>query len=266
VNRARLAQTGGHYLLGLAYFWKGDYSNALIALNACRASIPNFTLSLSLYNLNTAMAGFITATTPWTGANRYPAQTISNENIYLKQMSINWATARNTVYLKPQIYNLFSANDQRRKFFYNNSTTNAIPAPGLPGQQRNAPTTYNWGPSLADLYLMLAECKARAGDLTGAKADLELLRASRMPLAEAAVPVTTQEAMVKAVLNERLREFASTGQRWFDMRRLSNDPTYNNIDATHPLDGTVYTLKPERLTLRIPPAILNLNPGMSDNQ
>ena len=266
LNRARLAQTGGYYLLGLTYFWMGDYSKALIALNNCRNSVPNYTLPLSLYNYNTLMPTWTTTGLPWLGASKFPAQKVSNENIYLKQMSINWATGRNTVYLKARVYNLFSANDQRKKFFYNNSTSNAIAAPGLPGQQRNGPTTYNWGPNLADLYLMIAECKARTSDVAGAKTELETFRKTRMPLAEATVAAVTQDAMVKAVLDERLREFASTGLRWFDMRRLSNDATFNNIDATHPLDGTNYTLTPARLTLRIPPAILNLNPGMTDNQ
>jgi hypothetical protein len=181
-------------------------------------------------------------------------------------MSLNFATARNTVYLKPNVYSLFSTNDQRKKFFFNNSTTNAVPAPGLPGQQRNGPISINWGPNLADLYLMIAECKARANDLVGAKADLETLRKTRMPLAEANVAITTQDAMVKAILDERKREFAGTGFRWFDMRRLWSDTKYNNVDATHPLDGATYTLKAERLVMRIPPAILRLNPGMPDNQ
>lgn len=266
LNRARLAQTGGYYLLGQAYFWMGDYTNALVALNSCRSSFGSYTLPLALYNYNTLMPTWITATLPWTGASRFPAQTISTENIYLKQMSINWATGRNTVYLKPRIFGLYSANDQRKKFFFNNSTSNAIPAPGLPGQQRNAPTTYNWGPNLADLSLMIAECRARTGDVTGGKSELETFRRTRMSMVEATVAATAPDDVVKAVLDERLREFAGTGFRWFDMRRLAGDAKFNNIDGTHALDGTVYTLKPERLTLRIPPAILNLNPGMKDNE
>ena len=50
------------------------------------------------------------------------------------------------------------------------------------------------------------------------------------------------------------------------MRRLSNDPVFNNIDGNHPLDGTVFNLKSDRLTLKIPPAVLILNPGMPDNK
>lgn len=266
VNKARLAKTTGYYLLGLTYFWMGDYTNALAQLNLCNGSLPNYTQPLSLYNYNTTMPTWITAASPWLGASKHPAQNLSTEAIYVKQLSINWSTARNTLFLKPSVYNLYSTSDQRKKFYYNNSTSNAIPAPGLPGQQRNGPTTYNWGPNLADLYLMMAECKARGGDLSGAKTDLETLRKNRMLLAEATVTLTTQDALVKIILDERQREFAGTGWRWFDMRRLVNDSKYNNIDPTHPLDGTIYNLTPERLTMKIPPAILKLNPGMPNNQ
>lgn len=266
VNRARLAKTAGLYILGQTYFWMGDYANALTQLNLALATLPNTTVPFTIYNYNTLMPTWITTGQPWVGANKYPAQTLSTENIYLKVMSINWATSRNTVFLKPATYALYSANDQRKKFFYNNSTTNAVAAPGLPGQQRNGPVSYNWGPNLADLYLMIAECKARANDLTGAKTDLETFRKTRMPLTEATVTATTQVDLVKAVLDERKREFAGTGFRWFDMRRLWKDAQYNNIDPTHQLDGTTYTLTENRLALKIPPAILKLNPGMQDNQ
>jgi hypothetical protein len=212
------------------------------------------------------MASWITPTQPWVGVNKYPSQTLSNEHIYIKLMSINFLTSRNTLFLKPNVYALYSAGDLRKKYFYNNSTTNAVPAPGLPGQQRNAPVSYNWGPNIPDLYLMLAECKARANDLVGAKADLETLRKTRMPLLEATVVANTQDALMKSILDERKREFAGTGLRWFDMRRLWSDTKYNNIDPVHPLDGSTFNLKVERLALKIPPAILKLNPGMPDNQ
>ncbi|MEY3576491.1 MAG: hypothetical protein RL394_73 [Bacteroidota bacterium] len=266
VNRARLAKTAGYYLLGQTYFWMGDYSNALTQLKLALTSLPNNSLSLGLYNYNTLMASWLTPARPWLGANRYPTQTLSNENIYIKLMSINFLTSRNTLFLKPNVYALYSAGDLRKRFFYNNSTTNAVPAPGLPGQQRNAPVSYNWGPNIPDLYLMLAECKARANDLAGAKTDLETLRRTRMPMAEAIVALTTQDAMVKAILDERKREFAGTGLRWFDMRRLWSDTKYNNIDPVHPLGGSTFNLRVERLALKIPPAILKLNPGMPDNQ
>ena len=68
----------------------------------------------------------------------------------------------------------------------------------------------------------------------------------------------------------REREFAFTGFRWFDMRRLSVDPLFAGTAYTHtvydPGGNSVYTLKqPERLVLQIPATYLNANPGMQDN-
>ena len=112
---------------------------------------------------------------------------------------------------------------------------------------------------------MLAEAKARTNDLTGAKADLEELRKNRMPLAESAVTAGTQDAMIRFCLDERHREFASSGMRWLDMRRLYLDSVYNNLDRTKQFDAETFTLTDERLTMRIPPQILEYNPEMIDN-
>jgi hypothetical protein len=135
----------------------------------------------------------------------------------------------------------------------------------LPGAIRNSPTNVNLGPNLPNLLLMLAECKARGNDIAAAKADLEELRKNRMPLANATVTAATQDAMIRFCLDERHREFASTGMRWFDMRRLWFDAVYNNVDKTKTMDNETFTLTAARLTLRIPPMILQYNPGMIDN-
>jgi hypothetical protein len=71
-------------------------------------------------------------------------------------------------------------------------------------------------------------------------------------------------------MDERLREYAGLGVRWFDMRRLSVDPLFGNSSYSHTLyqaDGTTatYQLRPERFVLKIPPRMLLTNPGMDDN-
>jgi len=96
-------------------------------------------------------------------------------------------------------------------------------------------------------------------------ADLEELRKNRMPAADATVTVTNQDDLVKFILTERHREFASTGMRWFDMRRLYKDAKFNNLDRTKKFDAETFTLTDERLTLKIPPQILQYNPNMVDN-
>jgi len=66
-------------------------------------------------------------------------------------------------------------------------------------------------------------------------------------------------------IDERQREFAGTGMRWLDMRRLFQDPLINLPTPSHPLEGQSFTLKPDRFAMRIPPKVLSANPHMEDN-
>ena len=95
-----------------------------------------------------------------------------------------------------------------------------------------------------------------------------------MPLASSAVPATIagqQLLLLNFIFEERIREFAVTGYRWFDMRRLSVDPLFGNNTFTHTLyseTGSVlstFTLKPERFVLRFPQKVMDENPGMQNN-
>lgn len=268
ISRLRLSKAGGYYMLGMVYFQMREYQKALAELKNALAAMSSSTITMRLYNYNTTMnaappTGWYLATQPWKGASGYPLQYNSEEVIFLKQVAYNATITRGALYLKPEILNLYGSTDQRRKMFYNKNQSNGTIT--LPGSMRNSPTSFNYGPGLPNLYLMLAECKARTNDLAGCKADLELLRSNRMPTANATVTVSTQDAMIRLALEERHREFASTGIRWMDMRRLSGDAVYNNVDGIHTIDASTFTLKKTRLTMRIPPFILAFNPGMQDN-
>jgi len=95
-----------------------------------------------------------------------------------------------------------------------------------------------------------------------------------MPSANAFVPEAIagkQLALLNFILEERIREFALSGYRWFDMRRLSVDPLFKATTYTHTLyaaTGSVagtFTLKPERFVLRFPQKVMDQNPGMENN-
>lgn len=267
-SRVRMSRPAAEYMLGMVYFQMRNYSAALTQLNNCRNGLTGGPIPVTLYNYNTTMTaaaptGWYTATQPWRGASGYPLLYNSTENIFLRQLSYNSTVNRNCLFVKPSILNLFAATDLRRRMFLDKNVANGTVT--LPGAIRNSPTSVNLGPNLPNLLLMLAECKARANDLAGAKADLEELRKNRMPLANATVTASSQDAMIRFCLDERHREFASTGMRWFDMRRLWFDATYNNVDKTKTMDSETYTLTAARLTLRIPPMILQYNPSMIDN-
>ena len=79
--------------------------------------------------------------------------------------------------------------------------------------------------------------------------------------------VTTDDDLVRFIVDERMREYMMTGLRWFDLRRLWNDPLFPDLKSacTH-TDGTnVYTLTEERLTYRIPPQVLDFSSDWTDN-
>lgn len=88
------------------------------------------------------------------------------------------------------------------------------------------------GPTTAEMYLIKAECLARAGDVGGAMAAVNVLHAKRTKTGSPMLTATTKDEAIKVVLEERRREMPFT-LRWFDLRR------FNNND--YPADDVVLT-------------------------
>lgn len=261
--RLRMGKSAGYYILGQVYFTMGKYDLALAALQQCKTSLSNTAVPLQFYDYNKVMPTWTSPFMPSYGAFNMPQAFDNQENIYLKQVILLTFSFANVAMLSPAVLAKYDPADLRLKFFYGTDYfTGSIQLPYL---LHNSPLAINFGPSLPGLYLMLAECKARTGDLAGATADLITLRSNRLPAAKAGVDATTQEGLIRFAVDERLREYACTGMRWFDMRRLSNDPLFKNVTYTHQLGSATFTLPKKRLTLKIPPKILMLNPGMEDN-
>ncbi|MCG8583043.1 MAG: RagB/SusD family nutrient uptake outer membrane protein [Bacteroidales bacterium] len=80
------------------------------------------------------------------------------------------------------------------------------------------------GPSVAEMYLIKAECQARTGDLSGAEATVNMLRKTRFdPAADASIvdlSFANAENAIKQVLEERRREMPFFF-RWNDMARIA---------------------------------------------
>ena len=111
-----------------------------------------------------------------------------------------------------------------------------------------------------ELYLIRAECAARAGDSNSAMADINTLLSARWR--RGAFPGYTvgsaQEAL-DTVLLERRKELAFRGLRWTDLRRMNAEGA--NITLTRNLNGTLYTLAPNSplYVLPIPPDVISLS-------
>ena len=178
--------------------------------------------------------------------------------------------------LAPSAAALFNSSDLRLKFY---APEFPYTQPNPSGRLRKYAYKYTqFGLQIPELYLLRAEAKARLNDLTGATTDVETLRANRMS-ADVAIPdhvATVQTALIKYIFDERIREFAMEGYRWFDMRRASVDPIFSDKTYTHTLFnfnestgqdavGATFTLRPERFTLKLPLFITDRNPNLVNN-
>ena len=117
-----------------------------------------------------------------------------------------------------------------------------------------------------ELYLIRAECNARAGQTAAALADLNILLRHRY-LTGTFTPVTAASAAdaLDSILVERRKELPFRGLRWSDLRRLNLEGY--NITPVRNLNGALYSLAPNSnlYTLPIPPDVLADNLGMIQN-
>ncbi|UYQ91426.1 RagB/SusD family nutrient uptake outer membrane protein [Chitinophaga horti] len=273
LHRFRMSRPAAEALLAKTYLFMGNFTEALPHLNNAMAGIAASTYPVILYDYNTAFATGPLAPVTEFGPS-IPNLYNNQESLYSRQTMGDWTSLTNALLLRPETMALYGASDQRRVFTRNN------PFPGGAAFPRNmaqrvAPFSPIIGMVVPDVYLMRAEVRARLNDLTGAVSDLEALRVKRMPAADASVPAPVaadRASLVKFILEERIREFAALGYRWFDMRRLSVDPEFNGtVNKQHILytaDGNIsqtFTLTADRLTFKLPPKVLFENPGMQDN-
>ncbi|WP_158995637.1 RagB/SusD family nutrient uptake outer membrane protein [Mucilaginibacter sp. L196] len=270
--RSRMSKPAAEGLLAKVYMFMGKFSQALPLLNQSFTDMGNSTIPIALYNYNVTFAtggsflplGFFGPT--------YPSVVSNTENLYSKQAIDNWTFTNNELVISPATVALFGSSDLRLNFYANSAFFGA----NYPGVllRRVGPIEDQYGVVLPDLYLLRAECKARLGDLAGAKTDVETLRSNRMPAADASVPAATagkQLSLLNFIFDERTREFAVQGYRWFDMRRLSVDPLFTGTTYTHTLYSTsgsitsTFALDPLRFTMRFPQTVIDENPGMENN-
>ncbi|SFW89458.1 RagB/SusD family nutrient uptake outer membrane protein [Chitinophaga sancti] len=281
-HRRKISRLAAEFYLSRVYIAMNNFAAARTHLDAAflevqKAQIPmklyDYTVVLDPENPGAAESWFPEGVL---GLNNVPIAANNTEIIY--NINAGWFQfqAVNAFVFSPQTAALYAPTDRRLNLYspFKLFTTTAYPL-GMRRRNTDFFNGINVGPSLPDLYLMRAECKARANDLSGAVADLEVLRAKRIAGTAALVPsgiASNQKDLVKFILDERIREFAITGLRWLDMRRLSVDPVYSNhIDFTHMIYGpngvvtATYQLKPERFALKFGERMLNENKGLEEN-
>ncbi|SMO72274.1 RagB/SusD family nutrient uptake outer membrane protein [Solitalea koreensis] len=274
VGRTRGFKAAAEGLLGKVYVFIGRYADGLVQFNNALSHLPS-NLSVRLYDYNVTMTtngpwGYNPATTPLRSLSGPPIISEYEEVLMPKRLLSFYNSTNAFALLTKKAADLYTTStDQRKKIFTTGPSGSLGPfAGGI--LRRNSGLNICIGLTMPDIYLLRAECKARTNDVAGAKADLETLRKNRMSASDATVNITDATAMVKYIIEERIREFALQGYRWFDMRRLSVDPIFAGTTYTHSYvktngEVTVFTLRPERFVMRFPEKVMNANPGMLNN-
>ena len=282
----RMSKPAVEAMLGKVYLFMGKYNEALPLLKAALADVTlNGQTTLYDYNATFATGGSFLPVDQTTGP-KSPGQVVGDltEAVVSKTFASGAYGGNNVgndgLVLTPHAQALYGSNDLRLMFY---TTRNMDNTPNTAGRLRKYGVKFSrWGIQLPELYLLNAECKARTNDLNGAVTDLQTLRRVRIrardisgtPINDALVPTAiaaNQTALIRFVIEERIREFAMEGYRWFDMRRLSQDPLFSGTQYVHTkfnANGTttLYTLEqPNRFVLKIPQNIAEGNPDMVNN-
>jgi hypothetical protein len=160
-----------------------------------------------------------------------------------------------------QLYAAYAPNDLRKKLFFKTSTNGTFVFKGSYEGSRNLFS----GIATDEVYLIRAECYARAGKVNEAMSDLNTLLVNRYKTGTF-VPLSASNSgtALNYILLERRKELLMRGLRWMDLKRLNREGM--NIRLTRQVAGQTYTLLPNdlRYALPIPEDILQIT-GMPQN-
>lgn len=177
---------------------------------------------------------------PFTNNSGNTESVFSIENSELDNATNNgslsqfYTSVRSLVCISPIIYNasFWLSTDKRRTLLIANSVAYSAVVPYWSNKYQAREKMTDWTPILryAEVLLNYAEAEARKNGVTQLAVDL-LNKVRNRSVTEVANQYSissfaNQEALIRAILNERRIEFLGEGRRWADIHRLAKDPVY----------------------------------------
>lgn len=165
--------------------------------------------------------------------------------------------------IDPILYATYAEDDLRRSVFYIYDVLNDVIT--FKGSYYGSIIPFS-GLATDEVYLIKAECYARANNVNGAMKILNNLLRKRWKTGTFIdfVAVDKDDAL-KKILEERKKELLMRGLRWSDLRRLNRDERFR-LTLTRTVGGDKYVLDPNsyKYTFPIPDDIISYT-GMQQN-
>lgn len=169
------------------------------------------------------------------------------------------ASYQNAGGVSSELYSLYRTGDQRKSKYYRAASASDIQM--IKGGNNEYRCTFR----TAEFYLIAAEAAVELNDMDHAVHYLTELMKKRYlvaiyPRYETLVLAMNRDELRKEIQDERFRELAFEGHRWFDLRRTTRP------ELTKTYSGETYTLLQDdpRYTLRIPTEAVEANPNLGN--
>lgn len=252
IHVLRPSKPAVYALLARTHLYMRKYDKAFLYSDSC------LRLKNKLLDFNTLVTS---QTFPFASIRYSNPEDLVNFTITGPPASLNQSRAKIDSFL----YQSYDINDLRKSIYFRSNTGVSAGTYAFKGSYYGSGLLYS-GLSIDEVYLMRAECYARANNKDAALSDLNELIKKRWKSSAVYSPITAVDAndALSKVLVERRKELIMRGLRWMDIKRLNKEGA--NISLKRVLNGQVYTLQPndQRYALAIPEDIIGVS-GMEQN-
>lgn len=238
LDYTRVSKAGAYALLARTLLYMDNYKGAKIAAD-------------SSLIFNSFVEDFNKITNPSSNA----PLNIRSKEIHVRASMVKNTSAPTVGRVSSSLYKQYDERDLRKALYFKTEQDGKFT---FKGSFMNS--TFS-GTTTGEVLLILAETKARLGDVDGAMNALNTLSKKRYKSSEFAnFKSLNSEDALDIILRERRKELLTRGLRWQDLKRLNHNSKYAQT-LTRIIGSETYSLPPNdaRYALPIPQFVLDFN-------